>query len=85
MLRAGPGCPIATVDFHLWVWDAANNRWHLADDVLGVVPNARDMASWTFSGMAPGTYTFQVDVRNSKGLTLGLFNGTATNDPTVSC
>ena len=79
------GGPIATVDFHLYAWNADFALWTLASDRLGVVPSAKDTASWTFSGFAPGSYTFTVEARNAKGLTLGLFNGTATNDPTVPC
>lgn len=78
------GGPIATVDFHLFAWDAVNARWQLVNDVLGLVPDSKQATSYSFSGLAAGSFAFTAEVRNAKVLTLGLYNG-MTDGPTVTC
>jgi hypothetical protein len=78
------GGPIATVDFHLYAWDAANVRWQLVADVLGLVPDSKLAASYSFTGLALGSFAFTAEVRNAKLLTFGLYNG-MTDGPTITC
>ena len=71
------GGPIASVDFHLYSWDADNQRWTFVTFVTGVAPAGRDSASYSFSGLATGNYTFTTFLWNAKSTTLGLFDGTS--------
>jgi uncharacterized protein (DUF2141 family) len=71
------GGQIDSAEFHLYSWDAANTRWnHVAD--ASVPPTTRATASYTFTGLSTGTYAFTVFVWNKNGVTLGLYDGTAS-------
>ncbi len=78
------GGPIATVDFHLYAWDTVSVSWQLVGDVLGLVPDSKLAASYSFTGLASGSFAFTAEVRNAKLLTLGLYNG-MTDGPTITC
>jgi hypothetical protein len=77
------GGPISTVDFHLYAWDA-DAGWQLVSDVLGLVPDSKQAASFSFTGLSSGSFAFTAEVRNAKLLTLGLYNG-MTDGPTITC
>ena len=77
------GGPIASVEFHVYAWDAVNARWNHVSDAT-VTPSGRDMASYSFTGLADGAYTFTAFLWSSKTVTLGLYNGTAGTDA-VTC
>jgi hypothetical protein len=78
------GGPISTVDFHLFAWDAVNTQWQLVSDVLGLVPDSKQAASYSFTGLSWGSFAFTAEVRNAKLLALGLYNG-MTDGPTITC
>jgi hypothetical protein len=78
------GGPIATVDFHLYAWDAVNTRWQLVSDVLGLVPDSKQATSYSFTGLSAGSFAFTAEVRNAKLVALGLYNG-MTDGPTITC